>query len=93
MLDEPTNGLDPLMQREFLALVREAKATRRNGLSSHRTCSARFSASADRVAVLRRGKVIASGTVDELRGRARQHVEIWFDDEPPAAELVAAERS
>jgi len=26
VLDEPTNGLDPLMQREFLALVREAKA-------------------------------------------------------------------
>jgi ABC-2 type transport system ATP-binding protein len=26
VLDEPTNGLDPLMQREFLAMVREARA-------------------------------------------------------------------
>jgi len=39
--------------------------------------------------VLRRGKVIALGTVDEFRGRARQHVEIWFVDEPPMAALSA----
>ena len=88
VLDEPTNGLDPLMQREFLALVNEAKA---RGvtifLSSH--VLSEVQRAADRVMVLRRGEVIASGTVDELRGQARQHVEIWFSEEAPTAELSA----
>ena len=35
------------------------------------------------------GQVVASGTVDELRGRARQRVEVWFREEPPTAELAA----
>lgn len=87
VLDEPTNGLDPLMQREFLALVREAKAA---GvavfLSSH--VLGEVQRVADRVAVLRSGKVIASGSVDELRRRARQKVEIWFAQEPPTAEIA-----
>jgi ABC-2 type transport system ATP-binding protein len=38
---------------------------------------------ADRVVVLRAGRVVAEGTVEELRGRARQRVEIWFDREVP----------
>ena len=86
VLDEPTNGLDPLMQREFLALVHESK-TRGTTifLSSH--VLSEVQRAADRVAVLRRGKVIASGTVDELRGKARQHVEIWFSEEPPIGAL------
>jgi ABC-2 type transport system ATP-binding protein len=39
--------------------------------------------------VLRAGKLVAVGTVAELRGRARQRVEVWFEDDPPAAELRA----
>lgn len=86
VLDEPTNGLDPLMQREFLALVREAKDRGvTTFLSSH--LLSEVQRAADRVAVLRRGKVIAAGTVDELRGQARQHLEIWFNDEPPIGAL------
>ena len=44
---------------------------------------------ADRVAVLRAGRVVAQGTVAELRGRARQRIEVWFAGEPPTAELNA----
>ena len=44
---------------------------------------------ADRVAVLREGRVVATGTIDEFRGRARSHVEVFFEDPPPAAELTA----
>jgi ABC-2 type transport system ATP-binding protein len=44
---------------------------------------------ADRVAVLRTGRIVALGTVDALRGGARQRVEAWFAGDPPAAELDA----
>jgi len=88
VLDEPTNGLDPLIQHEFLRLVREAReAGTTIFLSSH--VLSEVQRAADRVAVLRVGKVVALGTVDELRGRARQRVDIWFDGPPPTAELGA----
>jgi ABC-2 type transport system ATP-binding protein len=88
VLDEPTNGLDPLMQREFLSLVREAKERGvTTFLSSH--VLSEVQRVADRVAVLRAGKLVALGSVDELRRRARQRIEVWFDDEPSAAELSA----
>jgi ABC-2 type transport system ATP-binding protein len=87
VLDEPTTGLDPLMQHEFLALVREARAAGATVfLSSH--VLAEVQRAADRVAVLRAGKVVAQGTVAELRGRARQRVEVWFEDDPPTSELL-----
>jgi len=88
VLDEPTNGLDPIMQHEFLGLVREARASGTTiFLSSH--VLSEVQRVADSVAVLRAGQVIARGTVNELRGRARQRVEIWFQEEPPAVELQA----
>ena len=88
ILDEPTNGLDPLLQHEFLRLVREARdAGRTVFLSSH--VLSEVQRAADRVAVLRAGQVVAVGTVDELRGRARQRVDVWFDEDLPADELRA----
>jgi ABC-2 type transport system ATP-binding protein len=88
VLDEPTNGLDPLMQHEFLRLVSEARATGTTiFLSSH--VLSEVQRAADRVAVLRAGKIVALGTVEELRGRARQRVDVWFTAEPPVAELAA----
>jgi ABC-2 type transport system ATP-binding protein len=88
VLDEPTNGLDPLMQHEFLRLVREAReAGTTIFLSSH--VLSEVQRAADRVAVLRAGKIVALGTIDELRGRARQRVDVWFVDAPPTEELAA----
>src|SRR5439155_11515152 len=86
VLDEPTNGLDPLIQHEFLRLVREARETGTTiFLSSH--VLSEVQRAADRVAVLRAGTIVALGTVDELRGRARQRVDVWFNESPPMAEL------
>jgi beta-exotoxin I transport system ATP-binding protein len=88
VLDEPTNGLDPLVQHEFLGLVREAKdAGSTVFLSSH--VLSEVQRAADRVAVLRAGQIVALGSVDELRGRARQRIEIWFEDQPPIEALAA----
>jgi len=86
ILDEPTNGLDPLIQHEFLRLVREVReAGTTTFLSSH--VLSEVQRAADRVAVLRAGTIVALGTVEELRGRARQRVDVWFNGSPPAAEL------
>ena len=83
VLDEPTSGLDPLMQHEFVGLLREARATGATVfLSSH--VLSEVQRTADRVVVLRAGRVVAQGTVEELRGRARQRVEVWFEGDVPS---------
>lgn len=77
ILDEPTEGLDPLIQRSFEELLREFRdAGTTVFMSSHdlgeveRAC--------DRVAVVRAGKVIATGAVDELKRQRSQRVEVIF---------------
>ncbi|HTS15443.1 MAG TPA: ABC transporter ATP-binding protein [Candidatus Sulfotelmatobacter sp.] len=87
VLDEPTSGLDPLMQHVFLELVREARAAGATILLSSHVLS-EVQRAADRVVVLKSGAVVAAGTVTELRGRARQRLEIWFAGPAPAAELL-----
>ena len=83
ILDEPTGGLDPLMQHEFLRLVRERRAAGATVfLSSH--ILSEVQSVADRMAVLRAGKIVAQGTVAQIRGRARQRVEIWFETDAPS---------
>ena len=84
ILDEPTGGLDPLMQHEFLALLRERRAAGATVfLSSH--ILSEVQRVADRLAVLRAGVIVAQGTVSEVRGRARQRVEVWFEGDAPAS--------
>ena len=89
ILDEPTNGLDPLMQHVFLELVAEAKAAGTTVfLSSH--VLSEVQRAADRAAVLRAGRIVALGSVEELRGRARQRIEVWFSETPPPVEAIGA---
>lgn len=75
VLDEPTSGLDPLVQREFLTLVREARGTGQAVfLSSH--VISEVQQCADHVAVLRRGHLVTSARVTELRESAPRAVRI-----------------
>lgn len=66
ILDEPTSGLDPLVQREFLQMVREAKDAGQTVLLSSHVLS-EIQQSADEVAVLANGRVVADGDVASLR--------------------------
>lgn len=79
LLDEPTQGLDPLMQREFIDVVR---AYRDGGhtvfLSSH--VLSEVQALADRVAIVRDGRLVMNAGVDELRAAARHHVGVTLED-------------
>ncbi|MEV5463161.1 ABC transporter ATP-binding protein [Streptomyces sp. NPDC002788] len=87
ILDEPTSGLDPLVQQTFLELVAEAAA---NGqtvfMSSH--IMDEVEAVADRVGILRDGRVVALDTVARLRAGAVREIEISFA-EPVTAEEFA----
>jgi ABC-2 type transport system ATP-binding protein len=75
LLDEPTAGLDPLLQREFRALVVEVVAEGTTVvLSSHALHEVEVLA--HRVGVLRRGRLVAVAGVDELRLQARQRLDL-----------------
>jgi ABC-2 type transport system ATP-binding protein len=83
ILDEPTSGLDPLMEAIFQEEIAKEKARGRSVLlSSHILSEAE--ALADRVSIIRAGKVVETGTLDQLRQRTRTTVHAVFA-EPPAS--------
>jgi ABC-2 type transport system ATP-binding protein len=89
VLDEPTAGLDPLVQREFLALVREAReAGRTVFLSSH--VLSEVEAVADTVGILRQGRLVEVRSVTELKARPLRRLHLTFEDEVPEARLREA---
>lgn len=77
ILDEPTSGLDPLMQDEFEHLIRETAADGRTVfLSSHELDEVQHLA--DRVAIIKEGKLIVTDTVDGLQRAAPRTIEFRF---------------
>jgi ABC-2 type transport system ATP-binding protein len=82
VLDEPTGGLDPLMEMAFRETVLEAKASGQTVfLSSH--ILAEVEAVCDRVGILRTGRLVDQGTLAELRHLSAQTVEVTFDGDLP----------
>ncbi|ASN28100.1 transport ATP-binding protein [Streptomyces pluripotens] len=78
VLDEPTSGLDPLLQEEFCDLLREtADEGRTVLLSSHDL--AEVQRVVHRLSIIKEGKIVVSGTVDELRAHAPRTFEVTFD--------------
>jgi len=82
ILDEPSSGLDPLMQREFYSMLAEARDEGRTVLlSSHvlpeveRVC--------DRVGIIREGRLITVEHVAHLKERALRRLEIRFETQVP----------
>ena len=77
LLDEPTQGLDPLMQQEFYGLLLDVRKDGRTVfLSSHimseveRVC--------DRVGIIRDGSIVDVESIDVLKDRALRRLEIRF---------------
>jgi ABC-2 type transport system ATP-binding protein len=90
ILDEPTAGLDPLVQQTFNELLWAAKGEGRTVfLSSHiiseveRTC--------DRVAIIREGRIVRVDTVDGVRSLAAHEVELRFAQPVDPAPFQAIE--
>ena len=87
ILDEPSEGLDPLMQRAFYDILDVLKGEGRTiFVSSHvlseveRVC--------DRVAIVRQGKLVAVEETAALLARRKRNVQIRFAGAPPRLDLV-----
>ncbi|HEX7745569.1 MAG TPA: ABC transporter ATP-binding protein [Micromonosporaceae bacterium] len=86
ILDESTAGLDPLIQREFLGMVRDARDDGRTVfLSSHILYE--VEAVADIVAILRHGQLVVVESVDKLKTQAVRRIDLTFEGAPPLGEL------
>jgi ABC-2 type transport system ATP-binding protein len=82
ILDEPTTGLDPLMEQVFRECVMEARGRGQTVfLSSH--ILSEVEALSDRVAILRAGELAEIGTLAEMRHLSALSVDATFDTTPP----------
>lgn len=88
LLDEPTSGLDPLMQEVFRNAVLAAKERGQTVFLSSHTLS-EVEVLCDRVALLRNGELIETGTLDQMRHLSALTYQITFADEP--ADLTVIE--
>ncbi len=84
ILDEPTSGLDPLLQHEFLTLVREAQADGATVFMSSHVLS-EVEVVAERVAIIRQGRIVDLDDVRTLRQHAGQQVSLTFAGDVDAA--------
>jgi ABC-2 type transport system ATP-binding protein len=92
ILDEPTSGLDPLMEREFRRTVEEAKDRGQTiFLSSH--ILSEVEALCDRVAILRNGRLVELGSLDQMRHLSSLEVEVTFEGAVPDLSSVPGVRS
>jgi ABC-2 type transport system ATP-binding protein len=73
-LDEPTTGLDPISRREFWEVLQEIRKDRFVVLTTHYMEEAEQLA--DTIGVLEEGRLIALGTLDELRRRLRYNYSV-----------------
>jgi beta-exotoxin I transport system ATP-binding protein len=80
ILDEPTAGLDPLMVQAFRETVADFKRTGETTvfLSSH--VLAEVESTCDRIGLVRGGRLVASGTIEEIKRDATRRVTITFAD-------------
>jgi ABC-2 type transport system ATP-binding protein len=77
ILDEPTNGLDPIVQQEFYALLREVSAEGRTVfLSSH--ILPEVERITDRAAIIRNGRLMVVAEIEQLKQQAQRRLELTF---------------
>jgi ABC-2 type transport system ATP-binding protein len=90
VLDEPTNGLDPLNQQEFAHLVGEARDEGRTVfLSSH--ILTEVEQICTRVAIIREGRLVREGGLADLKDIKRHEVAITFAEATPASAFLKVE--
>jgi beta-exotoxin I transport system ATP-binding protein len=78
ILDEPTEGLDPLMQESFYGLVADVKRRRRTVFMSSHVLS-EVDRVCDRIALLREGELVLLSTVGKIRNLAARRVRVLFN--------------
>ena len=86
VLDEPTSGLDPLLQAEVRALLRETAADGRSVFLSSPSLD-EVQHVADRVGIIRSGRLVDVDAVESLRERSLRHVTVTFAEPVDPTEL------
>jgi ABC-2 type transport system ATP-binding protein len=86
LLDEPTAGLDPLIQQEVLRLIREAREAGSTVFFSSHILS-EVEHIAERVAIIRQGKVVEISETAALIDRSIHRIQIRFKEPVSAAEI------
>jgi ABC-2 type transport system ATP-binding protein len=87
MMDEPTEGLDPVMQHRFYELLKEYK--KEGGtvfISSHHLLEVQQVC--DRAGIIRSGQLVAVEDIDELMGHMSRHIEVKFKKAVPDSPLL-----
>ena len=82
ILDEPTGGLDPLVQKTVLEMVREARAEGRTVFFSSHILS-EVQAVCDRVGIIRNGQLVATQRVEDLFAQRINRITLVFGGQPP----------
>ena len=77
IMDEPSTGLDPLIQREFQKMLREFASDGKGVFLSSHTLS-EVQRVADRVGIIRKGRLVAVEAVEALRSKAIRQVDMHF---------------
>jgi ABC-2 type transport system ATP-binding protein len=88
ILDEPTEGLDPLMQRAFYDILDDLRAAGRTIFFSSHVLS-EVERVCDRVAIVRAGRLVALEEVPALLARRKRNVELRLTGPAPSLEGVA----
>ena len=86
ILDEPTTGLDPLMQEEFYKLIQETRERGATVFTSSHILS-EVQKICDRVGIIREGELVNEQTISELAGQATHTFDIVFEGPAPVAGL------
>ncbi len=87
ILDEPSEGLDPLMQRAFYGVLEDLRADGRTVFFSSHILS-EVERVCDRVAIVRGGRLVATEDVGTLLAQRKRRVELRFDGEAPVLAAV-----
>jgi ABC-2 type transport system ATP-binding protein len=82
ILDEPTEGLDPLMQESFYKLLEDVKQRGRTVFMSSHVLS-EVERVCDRIALVRKGELVLLSNVEELRKLAARQVRVHFAEDVP----------
>jgi ABC-2 type transport system ATP-binding protein len=90
ILDEPNSGLDPLVQQTFQELLREVRADGRTVFLSSHTLS-EVERVADRVGIIRHGRLVVVERVDELKRKAIRRLDFEFAEPVPADVFAGVE--
>ena len=96
ILDEPTTGLDPVMTLAFRETIAELTAGGDTTVFMSSHVLADVESTCHRVGLVREGRIVTTGTIDELRQRAARRVTVVFGmpvDADPPPDVTVRERT